>query len=259
MGESYDRSYCLAGPSHEMRRRSHHLWWRSASWRCSNPTCRLCEIERAFPVNVHKLLTPSRLHTCRDPLRYIYIGRDGRDVAWSMYNYHASANETWYAKLNDSPGLVGPPIGRPVDNVLQYYREWISGNGYPWWPFWENVRSWWAIRGLPNVHMLHFHNLKKDLPGEIRKLAMFLEIPIDERKWDAVVEHCTFEYMKMNATASVPLGGAFWDGGAQAFIHKGTNGRWKEQLTEEDVKKYHEVATAELGPECAKWLETGEQ
>lgn len=175
-----------------------------------------------------------------------------------MYNHHASANDKWYAALNETPGLVGPPIGKPPDSVLQYYREWIDGDGHPWWPFWENVRSWWAIRELPNVHMLHFGNLKKDMPGEIRKLAAFLEIPIDESKWDAIVEHCTFDYMKANATPSVPLGGAFWDGGAGTFIHKGTNGRWKDELTEEDVKKYHEVALKELGPDCAKWLETGE-
>ncbi len=33
--------------------------------------------------------------------------------------------------------------------------------------------------------------------------------------------------MKANATATVPLGGAFWDGEAQTFINKGVNGRWR--------------------------------
>ena len=28
--------------------------------------------------------------------KYIYIGRDGRDVAWSAYNHHATPNEFWY-------------------------------------------------------------------------------------------------------------------------------------------------------------------
>jgi aryl sulfotransferase len=120
------------------------------------------------------------------------------------------------------------------------------------------VRSWWAVKDLPNVYLLHFGNLKKDMPGEMRKLAEFLGIPIDESNWDAIVEHCTFEYMKANATASVPLGGAFWDGGATTFINKGTNGRWRDQLTAEDVSRHEQVAAKELGPECAKWLETGE-
>lgn len=47
--------------------------------------------------------------------RYVYIGRDGRDVVWSMYNHHANANESWYQALNETPGRVGPPIERPPD------------------------------------------------------------------------------------------------------------------------------------------------
>src|SRR4029079_2276915 len=42
--------------------------------------------------------------------KYIYIGRDGRDVVWSMYNHHANANEQWYAALNDTPRRVAPPL-----------------------------------------------------------------------------------------------------------------------------------------------------
>jgi Sulfotransferase domain len=40
--------------------------------------------------------------------RYIYIGRDGRDVVWSVYNHHVNANALWYQALNDTPGRVGP-------------------------------------------------------------------------------------------------------------------------------------------------------
>ena len=60
------------------------------------------------------------------------------------------------------------------------------------------------------------------------------------------------------ATKSVPLGGAFWDAGAQVFIHRGVNGRWAETLTSEDVAEYEARAVEKLGPECARWLATGE-
>ena len=190
--------------------------------------------------------------------KYLYIGRDGRDVVWSMYNHHANANEKWYGALNDTPGRVGPPIEKPPASVHQYYLDWFEKDGHPFWPFWENVRSWWAIRDLPNVHMLHFSELKRDMPGQIREIAGFLEIPIDESKWDAIVEHCSFDYMKKNAVKSVPLGGAFWDGGPGVFIHKGTNGRWRDVLTPEDVERYEAKAVEELGPQCAAWLATGE-
>ena len=64
--------------------------------------------------------------------------------------------------------------------------------------------------------------------------------------------------MKANATPSVPLGGAFWEGGAQTFIHKGVNGRWSDMLSPGQSAAYEARALAELGQDCARWLATGE-
>ncbi len=192
-----------------------------------------------------------------DKAKYIYIGRDGRDVVWSMYNHHASANDTWYDALNNTPGRVGPPIEKPPSSITQYYHDWLDDDGHPFWPFWENVRTWWEIRNLPNVHFIHFADLKKDMAGEIRRVAEFLGIVVDEDVWESILLHCSFDYMKANATQSVPLGGAFWDGGAKSFIHKGKNGRWRDTLSQEDAQKYEDRALKELGPDCAKWLAEG--
>ena len=190
--------------------------------------------------------------------RYLYIGRDGRDVVWSMYNHHVNANQTWYDALNNTPGRVGPPIERPPNDIRQYWREWLDRDGHPFWPFWENIRSWWAVRDLPNVKFIHFANLKHDMAREIRAIATFLDIPIKESRWEAILNHCSFEWMKKNATKSVPLGGAFWDAGAEVFINKGVNGRWSDTLTPEEVAAYETRSRTELGDECAHWLATGE-
>ncbi|MGB2933197.1 MAG: sulfotransferase domain-containing protein [Methyloceanibacter sp.] len=186
--------------------------------------------------------------------KYIYIGRDGRDVIFSMYNHHANANEHWYSALNDTPGRVGPPIDKPPADIRQYYREWLMDDGYPFWPFFDNVRSWWQVRDLPNVMLLQFSRLKQDLPGEIRRVAAFLDLHIDEARFPAIVEHCGFAYMKQNAARAVPLGGAFWEGGAETFIHKGVNGRWRDVLSPEESTAYEVKARAELGEACAAWL-----
>jgi aryl sulfotransferase len=190
--------------------------------------------------------------------KYIYIGRDGRDVVWSVYNHHLNANAFWYQALNDTPGRVGPPIGKPNPDIRQYWHEWLDKDGHPFWPFWENIRTWWAIRNLPNVHMIHFASLKKDLPGEMRKLATYLGIDVKDANWPRILEYCSFDWMKANATKSVPLGGAFWDAGAQVFINKGVNGRWQNVLSAEESSVYEERARRELGEECAHWLATGE-
>jgi len=190
--------------------------------------------------------------------RYIYVGRDGRDIVWSMYNHHAKANDAWYDALNNTPGRVGPPIEKPPASVLQYFNDWMEQDGHPWWPFWENVRSWWAVRDLPNVMLLHFNELKADMPGTIRRIAAFLDIPIAEDKWETILKHCSFEYMKEHGTRAVPLGGAFWEGGSSTFIYKGTNGRWRDRLSEDEIRRYEERARLELGEACAHWVATGE-
>lgn len=189
--------------------------------------------------------------------RYIYIGRDGRDVMWSMHNHHRNANDAWYDALNNTPGRVGPPILEAPEDPVEYFARWLREDGHPFWPFWENVRSWWAIRDLPNVHLVHFADLKRDMAGEIRRIADFLEITPDPDRWPQILEHCSFDYMKRHATASVPLGGAFWDGGAQTFIHKGVNGRWKETLDAALSAEYEARAVAELGQDAARWLHSG--
>jgi aryl sulfotransferase len=189
--------------------------------------------------------------------KYVYIGRDGRDVVWSLYNHHTNANNFWYQALNDTPGLVGPPIGKPNESVVEYFREWLDKDGYPFWSFWENIRSWWAIKDLPNVHFIHFQKLKEDMPGEIKKLAAFLDITTNPSNWNALLEHCSFDYMKKNSVKSVPLGGAFWDGGSDTFIFKGTNGRWKDMLSKEDSDRYEKMTEEKLGKACAEWIKTG--
>jgi aryl sulfotransferase len=186
--------------------------------------------------------------------KYIYIGRDGRDVAWSLYNHHANLNEQAYEALNNTPGRVGPPFPRPPADIRRYFLDWLEGNGYPFWPFWENIRSWWAVRNLSNVLMLHFADLKRDMECEIKRIAGFLKIPLDEALLPAILEHCSFAYMKTHSTKVVPLGGAFWDGGAATFMHKGANGRWHDLLTREESAAYERRAQAELGEHCARWL-----
>lgn len=189
--------------------------------------------------------------------RYIYVARDGRDVVCSMHNHHLNANDLWYGALNDTPGRVGPPIERPPASIHEYYRQWFDGDGFPFWPMWENVRSWWAARDLPNVMLIHFADLKLDLPGSIRKIADFLGIAHDEKTFPAIVEHCGFGYMRAHAEQVAPVGGIFWEGGAQTFINKGTNGRWQDFMTSAEVEVYEKRAISELGPECAAWLANG--
>ena len=70
-------------------------------------------------------------------------------------------------------------------------------------------------------------------------------------------EHRTFDWMKANASKVAPLGGMPWDGGADTFINKGVNGRWRDVLSAEESARYEALALENLGPECAAWLASG--
>ena len=152
------------------------------------------------------------------------------------------------------PAASGRAIAPPPADIRQYFREWLEGDGFPFWSFWENIRSWWAIRDLPNVKLVHFAELKRDTPGMMREIAGFIGADVDETHWPEIELYCSFDWMKVNAARAAPLGGAPWNGGADTFIHKGTNGRWQEALTAEESAAYEARARAELGEECAVWL-----
>ena len=189
--------------------------------------------------------------------KYLYIGRDGRDVAWSLYNHLFYGTDTYYNMINETPGRVGPPMQRPPASVHQYFIDWFEKDGYPIWPFWENVRSWWEIRSLPNVLLLHFADLKANLEHEVRRIAAFLDIAVEESRWPDILDHCKFDYMKANASKYITAGDELWEGGPKTFINKGTNGRWRDVLTEAESRRYEERAVRELGTACARWLARG--
>jgi aryl sulfotransferase len=46
-------------------------------------------------------------------------------------------------------------------------------------------------------------------------------------------------------------------GGGQTFIFKGTNGRWKDVLSAEELSLYEDAKRRTLPPDCAAWLESG--
>ena len=190
--------------------------------------------------------------------KYIYIARDGRDTAWSLYNHLTGFTDEAYDMINNAPGRVGPPMEKPAADIVQYFREWLDGGGMPLGPtFWENVQGWWDVRHLPNVLLMHFNHLKADMPGQMRRIAGFLGIEIDEAQWPVMVEHCTFDHMK-KASADVPILTQVFQNGANTFFHKGTNGRWRDVLTAADIQRYEDLTMTRLSPECAHWVATGE-
>jgi len=191
--------------------------------------------------------------------KYIHVTRNLPDVVWSLHNHFYNLKDDFYAWISENWKHEDSMLTRPVADPYEFWKAWIKNEGHLQWSFWENIRTWWEYRHLPNLKLLHYNNLKQDLPGQIREVAAFLNIDIDAANWDAIVEHCSFDWMKANSERVTPMTGAFFKDGAGTFIHKGTNGRWVGVLSDEDYQEYLAVAEQELGPECTHWLVYGEE
>lgn len=197
-------------------------------------------------------------------VRYIVVGRDTRDVFMSLWNHYANYTPRFYALLNDTPGRVGAPLPICPQNIHEFWRNWITRGWFPWeregYPFWSNLhhtQSWWNYRSLANILFVHFNDLLLDLAGEIRRIAHFLGIAIAEAAIPALVQAVSLATMRRDAETLYPDLGQYWQGGVQTFYFKGTNGRWKEILTEDELALYTEAVTKVLTPACANWLAEG--
>jgi aryl sulfotransferase len=221
------------------------------------------EVREAVLAQTHRRVVKTHLPAdalvMSPKVKYLYVARDGRDVMWSLHHHHSNHTEQAFELLNDTPGRVGPPLPKADPNIRRYFMTWLENDGAPYWSFWENIATWWALRDRPNVRLVHFARLKADLEGEMRGIAEFLEVDIPEARWPQVVEHCTFDWMKANSDRTAPGGGVFWEGGGDTFINKGTNGRWREVLTPAESLAYERMAREKLGADCARWLMTGEE
>lgn len=196
-------------------------------------------------------------------VKYIVVGRDVRDVFMSFWNHYRNFTPENYARTNALPNRVGPPLPVCPEDIHQVWRDWICRGWFPWqsegYPFWGNmhhVQSWWNYRHLDNLLFVHFNDLKADLAGQIKRVAAFLGIEVPKAALPGLLANLSLEAMRDEAERSRPWMNRVWTGGARTFF-KGTNGRWKEVLSEAELELYHDAVKRVLEPECAAWLERG--
>jgi aryl sulfotransferase len=197
-------------------------------------------------------------------VKYLYVARDPRDVFMSWWNFYRSFTPQAIAMFNSVPGRVGPEMTPCPEDIHELWRGWMTRGhfaweteGYPFWSVLRHAQSWWDYRRLPNILMVHYVDLLADLEGGIRRIAHFLEIEPSAEVWPTIVRNCTFEEMKARGGELMPHTKMILKGGSDSFFHKGTNGRWREVLSADELKLYDAAAERELTPDCRRWLEQG--
>ena len=209
-----------------------------------------------------------------DQVKYIHVARDGRDSCMSFHNHQLGTLPEWrqgvmekaladprlMAAMATLPMRAGPIPADPRD----FYLDWISNaeaevtEGYGIdLPFFDFETTYWRERRRPNVLFLHYNDLKADLAGEMRRMSEFLGIATPDALMPSLVEAATFESMKRDAAAIVPVAAEVWEGGAERFVYKGTNGRWREVLTADDLARYEALAARKWTPAQDAWIRGG--
>ena len=200
-------------------------------------------------------------------LRYIIVVRDPRDVFMSFWNHYSQMTDAYFARAN-GPGLVGPPVPRCPEDIHDLWARWITEGWFPWesegWPHSGNLyhtASWWRFRQLENVLFVHFADLLADLPAEIARVAGFLDVPLTEGRLVEAARALTFDAVRRDSAAAAPMpqesAEFVWKDGLGTFFFRGTNGRWRGVLTEDELALYALAKQRCLSPEAAAYLEGG--
>ncbi len=223
------------------------------------------ELESQRHTRIIKTHTPLDGLPFHDDVHYIFCGREPRDVFMSAQNHIANADREKIDKLLAAQG-VEIKRGELPEDLNERFALWMTRGAIPWEhdgiPFWSHfahAESYWTHRELPNIHFLHYTDLKADLEGEMRRLASALGISVAEEIWPSLVQAATFDDMKKNADMTAPdAHSGIWKSNEQ-FFNKGTNAQWHGQLNEESLALYESRSRELYDATMLAWLEEGSQ
>jgi hypothetical protein len=164
--------------------------------------------------------------------RYIAVIRDPKDVFVSNYFF-----------LRDGV------YGNAMPKVDTWYRLYLSKNFRMGGSWAINAAGYWAARQCPNVLVLSFKSMKKDLRATVKTVAAFLGISASETLIDDVCRLSTFEHMKsidhkFNMGKLIP-----WRE-AGAMIRKGSHSGSSELITpaqQREIDTHFQAELKELG------------
>jgi Sulfotransferase domain len=166
----------------------------------------------------------------KGPCKYVYVARDGKDVAVSYYHLYCNYN-----------GFEG--------TFPEFFDRFLRGK-VEFGSWFQHVRGWWVHRHDPNVLFLRYEDLLDDLEGGIGKIIAFCGFEIAPERLPTILERCRFAFMKQHESQFDPVTGAAWEQGAQgrAFLRTGRAGDGKDQLSPEQAARFDRAFEKFLGP-----------
>jgi len=157
---------------------------------------------------------------------YISVIRDPKDVFVSSYHFFARA------------------AVRDVLSVESWLNVYLSEQ-FVWgsWP--STTASYWSQRHHPNVLVLSFKAMKRDLRATIRQVAEFLDVRASDEVIERVVEKSSFEYMRRMDHQFANWNMVPWRH-TGTMVRRGAHGGSSELLTAAQQRRIDDYCMAEL-------------
>jgi hypothetical protein len=230
----------------------------------------LAEVVAELEAETHRRFIKSHLAFDLLPqdgsVTYITVGRDPRDVAISMAHHMDNINfdnfigERIAAVGADDLADMNPEdvpdlSGALVDRFWRWVEDPTGDDGLGGMV--NHVKSYWDRRDDPNVVMLHYDDLQRDLVGQMAYLAGRLGIERSRARLEELAPAATFTEMKSASQRTAPNGDqTFWKS-TDEFFHTGTSGQWRDVMSDDEVPRYEAALAKFAPPALAGWLEHG--
>jgi hypothetical protein len=181
---------------------------------------------------------------------YVCVYRDPRDAFFSLRNHIGNM------KMQIREGALDDPDAEAFRVWLDH--RYTPPNGADGPPslseLLHHFESFRAQTDLPNLGFYHYADLSDDPIGEIGRIARQLRIEASPDLVRRIAEATDFENMRRQAERFAPGASAGMWRDTTRFFNKGTSGQWREVISVDDDRRFHEVLAKRLPESVARWL-----
>lgn len=201
-----------------------------------------------------------------ESITYICVGRDPRDVAisWAAHCDNLNLEALFTARdravgNSDLAEMFRDSEPTPTDPLERFWR-WVDESPTDdlvhvnLASTMHHLATFWEAREQPNVVLVHYEDLQRDLEAEMGLLARRLDLDVDERTCTRLAAAAGFDAMRERADELAPDSTERVLHSNRAFFRSGRSGEWKALLDEDGCRRYTERVEQLAPTDLLEWL-----
>lgn len=174
-------------------------------------------------------------------MKYIYVIRDGKDVAVSLYHHLRNQDDADIFEGSFSEFLQQFLDGKlPYGSRIPHIRGWLRA----YQSFEQLAETEEDSKSTNPILLVRYEDLLSNLKEQVLRIISFLNLSYSDEEVDAVLPFMSLTYMKANKHKFEPVS-VPWKEGFE-FIRKGVAGDHVTMFSEEDLLLYQQRVAEEL-------------